>query len=162
MNVLDAPSQWACERTKEWRKKIGAYETTTVAWLASTAALVTRERKNTRLLSKTLSSPRMLSLLFFPALLWILCLCGYRFGVEQITIVDMWTSLDTFSRRAACPQICPRQQFWTFFFTSMAGPHVGAVSPRCCSLSLSSISLCRSRGEFKKKLSSWSELTTFI
>ena len=71
-------------------------------------------KKKSRLFSKTLSSPVVLF-----ADLFFTDLCGFRFAEERRTFADMWTSLDTFSFRAACAQKCLWLQFWAFFYTSL-------------------------------------------
>ena len=71
-------------------------------------------KKKSRLFSKTLSSSAVL----FPDVLFT-GLCGFRFAEERRTFADMWTSLDTFSWKAACAQKCLRHQFWAFFYTSL-------------------------------------------
>ena len=82
-------------------------------------------KKISRLFSKTLSSPAVL----FPDVFFT-GLCGFRFAEERRTFADMWTSLDTFSFRAACAQKCLRQQFWAFFYTSLwRARTVGPVFP---------------------------------
>ena len=82
-------------------------------------------KKISRLFSKTLSSPAVL----FPDVFFT-GLCGFRFAEERRTFADMWTSLDTFSFRAACAQKCLRQQFWAFFYTSLwQARTVGPVFP---------------------------------
>ena len=82
-------------------------------------------RKKSRLFSKTLSSPAVL----FPDVLFS-GFCGFRFAEERRTFADMWTSLDTFSWKAACAQKCLRQPFWAFFYTSLwRARTVGPVFP---------------------------------
>ena len=133
IGVLDALTVALSLWTNREEEKDKACETTTVAWLASAAALAARRRRNQGCFSKTLSCPAVL----FPNVFFT-GLCGFRFAEERRAFADMWTSLDTFSWKAACAQKCLRQQFWAFSTQAYGGPALlDRFPPRCCSPSLS-------------------------
>ena len=115
------------------------------------------KKKKSRLFSKTLSSPAVP----FPDLFFT-GLCGFCFTEERRTFVDMWTSLDTFSRRAACAQKCLRLQFWAFFNTiQWRARTVGPVFSAVLFPVFLVFSLYQSTVKCKKKFLSLLELRTF-
>ena len=160
IGVLDALTVTLNLWMNREEEKDEACETTTVAWLAGAAALAERERRYQGCFLKLSALPRCGSRTFF----FSPVLCGFCFAEERRTFTDMWTSLDTFSFRAACAQKCLRQQFWAFFYTSLwRGPQCrtgfsrGVVTRRFLGFSLN-----WSTGKLKKKRSSLLELRTLF
>ena len=126
IGVLDALIVALSSWTNREEEKDEACETTTVAWLAGATALAARERRNQGCFLKLWALPRCCSRMFQ----FFTGLCGFRFAEERGTFADMWTSLDTFSWKAACAQKCLRQQCWEYFYTSLwRARTVGPVFP---------------------------------
>ena len=144
--------------TNREEEKDEAWETTTVAWLAGTAAIAARERRNQGCFLKLWALPRCCSGMFFSPV--FVDFASLRIEEHSQICGPHW--IPSVEKRLVLKNASGSNSEH-FSTQAYGGPALSdQFSPRCCSRRFLGFSLYWSTGKFKKKRSSLLEVTILL